>query len=662
VITLTVTAGPDANTDAPFSFDSDVIVIGRTPSCDLMLHDSAVGRRHCEIRREGQQFVLRDLGSGNGTFVNDQTARITMHVLRHRDEIRVGRSRLLIEFAEGLTGRPDPSHLPPPPDAPPQAPQEEKPPPPPRPPVSPPPDNDTTQMSLLQQQPQVTLRILAGKDAGYVFAAKPGIQHFTVGRSQKTDFPLADQGVSRTHFSITITPTSVVLEDEKSLNGTFVNDVKVSRMELRGGEEIRVCDTRLKVDILFPRKEPLQEETTFTRVASSASQRDWQSPAQPRALPPAPPVVQTKPRTTPWISRSAAAWWMTLLSTAAAGVFYFTKPTFFAGGPLSEKHAAWEGECAACHSPWKSRAISANCSSIDCHATMLQPDAHEQDDCTQCHTEHQGRLFNVKNLKTDGAQKGCWAIACHKEEDFLDRPVWRYYKQVFVASRVGAAGVLPWAPPAHEEARQNWQASAPHVETGLIFAHQAHTRDSKQEECLTCHQPLPGAIINALGAISAFPTHEECETCHPEVGNRDPQLARARPSPGCRKCHTREDGGIRRTPRTLAYVNFSHDHHKQDDCTTCHFTIASEEKYQPVQQPTLYALPMDACRFCHTQRRVETSCLDCHRAHHRGTSLLHAGESWWSRITFGYVLLGFLTLESSIWAYFFFRQPSRREP
>ena len=69
--------------------------IGRDVGNDIQLDDDTVSGNHCEIAVTQSQFIdgshdfwLRDLGSTNGTKVNDQ--RINRHILQHEDEVEIG--------------------------------------------------------------------------------------------------------------------------------------------------------------------------------------------------------------------------------------------------------------------------------------------------------------------------------------------------------------------------------------------------------------------------------------------------------------------------------------------------------------------------------------------------------------------------------------------
>jgi hypothetical protein len=62
--------------------------IGRSSSCDLVLEDDSISRRHAEIALRGGVCVIRDLGSCNGTWVNGRAVRRAR--LRRGDELQLG--------------------------------------------------------------------------------------------------------------------------------------------------------------------------------------------------------------------------------------------------------------------------------------------------------------------------------------------------------------------------------------------------------------------------------------------------------------------------------------------------------------------------------------------------------------------------------------------
>ena len=75
---------------------SRLLTIGRSREADLQIADERISRIHCGIRLEGDRYVLRDLGSTNGTFVNDQ--RINKETrLQFGDTIKVGHTVLAFE-------------------------------------------------------------------------------------------------------------------------------------------------------------------------------------------------------------------------------------------------------------------------------------------------------------------------------------------------------------------------------------------------------------------------------------------------------------------------------------------------------------------------------------------------------------------------------------
>lgn len=70
------------------------LTIGRSPDCDLVLHDPAISARHAAIAWDGERGTLQELGSSNGTFLNG--IKLGNHApLRGGDAIAFGRAQFL---------------------------------------------------------------------------------------------------------------------------------------------------------------------------------------------------------------------------------------------------------------------------------------------------------------------------------------------------------------------------------------------------------------------------------------------------------------------------------------------------------------------------------------------------------------------------------------
>jgi pSer/pThr/pTyr-binding forkhead associated (FHA) protein len=98
-ITLTMRRGPKPGQQ--FAFTQDTIALGRRDDNDVVIDDPQISRRHASLSREEGTFVLRDLGSANGTFLN--AVRITEpHALREGDAIGLGGDVVLLFGMTGL--------------------------------------------------------------------------------------------------------------------------------------------------------------------------------------------------------------------------------------------------------------------------------------------------------------------------------------------------------------------------------------------------------------------------------------------------------------------------------------------------------------------------------------------------------------------------------
>jgi hypothetical protein len=67
---------------------SETSLVGRDPTCEIIVSDGSVSRRHARIERRGDEWAVVDQGSANGTFLDSQ--RIVESTLRHGQELRFG--------------------------------------------------------------------------------------------------------------------------------------------------------------------------------------------------------------------------------------------------------------------------------------------------------------------------------------------------------------------------------------------------------------------------------------------------------------------------------------------------------------------------------------------------------------------------------------------
>ena len=91
---LIAVAGPVPKTE--FLLGDEEAVIGRDVAATVCINSRSASRRHCTVRRSGDQYLIKDLGSSNGTLVNGLP--VTECVLRHGDRIAV--SDALFVFAD----------------------------------------------------------------------------------------------------------------------------------------------------------------------------------------------------------------------------------------------------------------------------------------------------------------------------------------------------------------------------------------------------------------------------------------------------------------------------------------------------------------------------------------------------------------------------------
>jgi len=79
----------------PFRITQKVTTMGRSRDCDFVVPDPNVSRVHAEVRHEGLEYVLVDLGSTNGIEVNGR--RVLRHSLRDGDRVSLGGADVAVE-------------------------------------------------------------------------------------------------------------------------------------------------------------------------------------------------------------------------------------------------------------------------------------------------------------------------------------------------------------------------------------------------------------------------------------------------------------------------------------------------------------------------------------------------------------------------------------
>ena len=92
---LIVIYGEDLGRRIPLGLEPTII--GRSSKCEVQIDQESVSRNHCKIQFNGKTYAIRDMGSTNGTYVNDEL--IDEVNLRDGDQIKVGRT--ILKFIMG---------------------------------------------------------------------------------------------------------------------------------------------------------------------------------------------------------------------------------------------------------------------------------------------------------------------------------------------------------------------------------------------------------------------------------------------------------------------------------------------------------------------------------------------------------------------------------
>jgi pSer/pThr/pTyr-binding forkhead associated (FHA) protein len=218
--------------------DREIITLGRRQA-DVLLDDPRASGAHAEIRREGKKHRLVDLGSTNGTLLNQKKVREA--ILSDQDVIEIG-STVLCYFADirDFHGEADEMTHSQKKPAPKKVPEFQE-------------LSRVTEWSTTSKKipiHQISLEVIQGEDLGRQMDFQK-IQ-VSIGRTG-CDLTLSDRDLSRKHCMIeTLSRSSIFVKDLNSTNGTFLNGDPIKTSRLQSGDLIGIGSTIIRFDLKDP--------------------------------------------------------------------------------------------------------------------------------------------------------------------------------------------------------------------------------------------------------------------------------------------------------------------------------------------------------------------------------------------------------------------------
>ncbi len=193
--------------------------LGRHDDNIIALPGRGVSRHHARIVRDGADFFLYDLESGNGTFLNGMRLNPReRYLLKNKDAIAIDTFELLFYATDELLEK---SY------------QEE---------IT---ESDILEVKLLKKvlkaidkETVPSFEVLNGSAEGEKFYLTDDIHELIIGRDPDTDFPINEHVISRRHAKVVKRWGGISIRDLESKNGTFVNNRKVVEEYLHDGDRI----------------------------------------------------------------------------------------------------------------------------------------------------------------------------------------------------------------------------------------------------------------------------------------------------------------------------------------------------------------------------------------------------------------------------------------
>ena len=365
---------------------------GREPTCDFVIDEKGVSRNHFVIQKLGENYILTDNQSTNGTFVDG--LRIVEMVIRPGQQIIAGAN--LIQVRE-LAG-------------------------------------EHTEFRFIAEWKATT-------GVAQIFEKSK----ILLGRKNTCDIQLDEPAISRVHAEIERDASGIWISDKSGGGGVYINARRVVRQQLRHGDTITIGFFEIKIglseEMCALEIQPYRKDSQILGASIPANYRKFVGDPRPSNTP---SITEIKPSAgiaarPVWVQDTAPIWVPTsdilpnrfrsrmvvasILATMACAAYPLASKQFavYSPGPTSSFHtvanAKFEkrleqndigSECSACHTGF-ARVNAASCQL--CHSESKPAKAHEVRGvaCAGCHSEHNGPQFNI--ARNVGA--GCQAAGCH---------------------------------------------------------------------------------------------------------------------------------------------------------------------------------------------------------------------------------------------------------
>lgn len=231
-------------TESAFQLKKNTVVVGRSKQCDVAIESDTVSRQHCQFHVGINEIFIEDLGSGNGTYVNNALLPAKQKIpLKIGDSIRI--EDFLIEWQ---TDKPLPEfHHDSPMDS---------------------TDPDILEMKMIKK---VIGAMSSSKKPQLIFISQPfqkksltldSDKPYVIGRDPECDLCIDSPVMSRKHAQIASKWGTFVIEDLQSKNGTFVNGTPVTP-EVSLKDKDKILFGTLEAVLHFP------ETYNFSEIESS---------------------------------------------------------------------------------------------------------------------------------------------------------------------------------------------------------------------------------------------------------------------------------------------------------------------------------------------------------------------------------------------------------